>query len=426
MKKLFFVLCSIVVYINYSCNENELYDLAPNAEEVNMSYENQFKAIWTAVDLNYPIWDYERDEYGLNWDDVYDEYLSKFKELDLKYKQTGDTTCWLSAQSYYSKIFNNLHDGHISFKIRDVYSGKEAEFLETVGQLLSLIYRLWHTGQYLHFRLDYNEGNESGYVLKDCMIPTKGNYWYGHFEGGIVYLHFAEFKLSELFAKENRTEEEQSAIDVWQTWFDKIQELHNNNKLKGVILDVRHNIGGHTIDYQYFLGALHGDVDGSGGVQTGTFRMKNGIGRYDYISDVKINGEDCIYHTYQENHAIVNAPIVVLADSMSASMAEQTCLAAKKLENAYVIGTHTHGAYSPLGDVEDSHFTKWGSIGDPSLKNSSFFIKMPFAAFITYDGKIIEGKGVEPDKIVHDDNVNRDKQLDAALDFITSLNDKNQ
>ena len=422
MKNLLYTLCAIAICGSYSCSENELYELSPNAENANLSYEDQFKAVWTAIDLNYPIWDYERDEYGLNWDNVYTDYLPIFKELDLKYKQFGDTTCWTSVQILYNDVFNKLHDGHINFKIKDIYSGKESDLLNTINEMQSLIYTLGIYKQQFHFSFDYMEGNESGFVLLDKKMTTTG-YWYGYFSGDIVYLHFPEFKISEILSKKEKTEEEQDIIEVWNAWFEKIQELNNSNMLKGVILDVRHNHGGNAIDYQYFLGALHGDVDGNGGIQTGFYRMKIGIGRYDYLNDIKINGEDCVYHSYKDNHAIINAPIAVLADSMSASMAEQTCLAAKKLENAFVIGTHTMGAFSPIGDTDDEgdYFSKWGTIGDPSLTTSSFYIKMPFAAFVTFDGRIIEGKGVEPDIEIQDDDVNRDKQLDAALLFIKTL-----
>ena len=107
-------------------------------------------------------------------------------------------------------------------------------------------------------------------------------------------------------------------------------------------------------------------------------------------------------------------------------MAEQTCLAAKKIPNAYVVGIQTRGAYSPLldGDLvyNDNHFTKWGNIGDPKLETSSFYIKMPFAAFVSYDGSILEGKGVEPDYQVFDTEFYRDMQLEYALELISTLN----
>ena len=424
-KYLFLTVCIFSIYVYFSCKENELFELSPNLEASNYSYEDQFKAVWSAVDMNYPIWDYERDEYGLNWDDVYDEYLPKFREQDLKYKETKDTVCWLNVQALYNSLFNKLHDGHICFKIKDVYTGKEASLMNAINILQAYIYALSYVIYTIKLE-NYKKENSSGYLLLDVKRSSNGFYQFAHFQGDIVYLHFLNFDLSSLLAKANRTSDEQSVVDVWQTWFDKIQDLHYNNKLKGVILDVRTNLGGNAIDYKYFLGALHDDIDGSGGVQTGYYRMKSGIGRYDYVNNVMINGDNCTYHPYEGKHVNVTAPIVVLADSMSASMAEQTCLAAKKIPNAYVIGTQTCGAFSPLADGEvvdnDNHFTKWGNIGDPKLETSSFYIKMPFAAFVSHDGRILEGKGVEPDKQVFNNDIYRDMQLEYALEFISNLN----
>ncbi len=419
-RNLLSALCILVMCVNLSCSENELFELSPNVEESNLSYENQFKAIWTAIDLNYPIWDYERDEYGLNWDDIYDEFLPKFREQDSRFKETGDTACWLDVQKLYRSLFQKLHDGHINFKIKDIYSGKEGNLNDLKKDSLSFVYSLNYS-LYNRKLKYYQNDNTSRYYLIDRKSSSNELYQFGHFQGNIVYLHFPEFKMPDLQAKDDISSEEQTIVDVWKTWFDRIQDLHNNGKLKGVILDVRCNHGGKNIDYQYFLGALHGDIDGSGGVQTGYRRMKNGIGRYDYKYEYTYT-----YHPYVKEHVNVTAPIVVLADSMSASMAEQTCLAAKKISNAYVIGTQTFGALSSLAGDEDvnkdSHFTKFGHIGDPTLSTSSFYIKMPYVAFVTYDGKIIEGKGVEPDEFVIDNDVNRDKQLEFALDYINKLN----
>ena len=420
------MVCIFSIYVFFSCNENEIYELSPNLEASNHSYEDQFKAVWAAVDMNYPIWDYERDEYGLNWDDVYDEYLPMFREQDIKYKETGDTVCWLNVQALYNSLFNKLHDGHVNFKIKDVYTGKEASLINAISTIHSFIYVLSYAVYTIQLK-NYQKENSSGHLLLETKSSSNGFYQFAYFKEDIVYLHFINFDLSSLIEKENRTTEEQSVVDVWQTWFDRIQDLHRNNKLKGVILDVRANVGGNAMDYKYFLGALHGDIDGSGGVQTGYYRMKSGIGRYDYITNVKMNGDDCTYHPYEGKHVDVTAPIVILADSLSASMAEQTCLAAKKIPNAYVVGTQTYGAFSPLTDGDnDNHFTKWGNIGDPKLETSSFYIKMPFAAFVSHDGRILEGKGVEPDYLVFNNDINRDMQLEYALEFISTLNNGHQ
>ena len=419
---LFLTVYVFSICVFFSCNENELFEISPNLEASNHSYENQFKAVWAAVDMNYPIWDYERDEYGLNWDDVYDEYLPRFREQDLKYKETRDTVCWLDVQKLYYSLFNKLHDGHISFKIKDVYTGKEASLMNAVNSIWTYLYAFSFAGYTIKLN-NYQKENSSGHQLIELIGSSNESYQFAHFKGDVVYLHFLNFGLSSILEKGNRTSDEQSVVDVWQTWFDRIQDLHRSNKLKGVILDVRTNIGGNAIDYKYFLGALHGNIDGSGGVQTGYYRMKSGIGRYDYKNNVRINGGNCTFQPYEGKHVDVTAPIVVLADSLSASMAEQTCLAAKKIPNAYVVGNHTYGAFSPLADNDnDKHFTKIGNIGDPKLETSSFYIKMPFAAFVSHDGRILEGKGVEPDYHVLNNDVYRDMQLEYALELISTLN----
>ncbi len=407
--------CSIAFFC--SCTENELFELSPNATESSLSYENQFKAIWTAIDINYPIWDYERDEYGLDWDRVYNKYLPYFKELDSIYKETNDTTCWIYAQLAYDLMLKNLHDGHINLKIKDIYSNKN-------GLLLS---KALTTLNYFVSRLDlsvkwnyYQEKDPTGYYLLDQKIAS--SYRYGHFNNDVIYLYFPNFQFSEIISKPQKSDEDNAIIELWQTWFDKIQEMHKTGDLKGVILDVRSNNGGYTQDYQYFLGALH-----SGTIQTGRYRMKRSIGRFDYSYPIINGGRDFTFDSYQKQHTNIDVPIIVIADSLSASMAEHTCLAAKQLPNAYVIGTDTYGAFSPIREKEkDQPFTYWGHIGDPQLNTASFYIEMPFAAIVTYEGKIIEGKGVEPDKFIMNDVGGRDKQLEFALDFVEKLNKRSQ
>jgi len=418
MKNILLFFLAVCLYS--SCDENELFKLSPNLEESNKSYENQFKAIWTAIDINYPIWDVERDEYHLNWDSVYNEYLPKFREQDAAYL-AGDTTCWFRVCMLYHNLLNNLHDGHINVKIKDVYTGKENEVASLIGMIASYRYAYNRVIRYMTWNTVYNSENENRHPLLETKVSSDSYYWYGHFKDDIVYLSILEFNLSEIIKKRGRTEKEQNYLDIWQAWFDKIQELHNNRKLNGVILDVRGNPGGKIEDYQYFLGALHGDIDGDGGIHTGFLRSKSGIGRYDYEK-----GKDYSFHTYEKEHAIITAPIVVLADSLSASMAEQTCLAAKRIKNAYVIGTKTSGALSPLVDFGfernlHDNFTMFGNIGDENLIFSSFYINMPFSTFTTYEGTCLESVGVEPDQVVFDDDPNRDKQLDYALDYILSL-----
>lgn len=409
------VTCAFCMFL--SCSENELFELSPNAEEATKSYVNQFKAIWTAIDLNYPIWDYERDEYGLNWDDVYDEYLSKFARMDSLYKETGDTlSTQLLIPYYYDEIFTKLHDGHLSAVIKDVYTGKKHKNLGLFNEKLTDYTFRTHQFDlaYSFIWVSIEDKGIKGHTLLDSKRAY--NYSYGHFSGDIIYFHFPEFTISDIINKTSKTNKEKEILDVWQTWFNKIQELHNKGALKGVILDVRGNLGGYATNYQYFLGALHNDID-QGGIQTGTTRMRYGTGHYDYV---QIKG-DCVFSTYDATHANISAPIIVLADSTSASMAEHTCLAAKKLTNAKVIGTNTFGALAEgWGSIiKNARFTDFGHIGDPDLESSTFYIEMPFIAFLTLENKIIEGRGVEPDVFVARDwKYSGDNQLERAFEYL--------
>ena len=53
--------------------------------EASQSFTAQFQALWTGLNCNYGIWDYEM-QHGLDWDAVYREYLPLMEELDQRAK----------------------------------------------------------------------------------------------------------------------------------------------------------------------------------------------------------------------------------------------------------------------------------------------------------------------------------------------------
>ena len=84
------------------------YDLQAY-DETGSSHAKTFKALWTAMNENYCIWDYEA-EHGLDWDEVYREYLPKFEALDDTTRQENPTDAEL--YKLYSSFLDSLHDGH--------------------------------------------------------------------------------------------------------------------------------------------------------------------------------------------------------------------------------------------------------------------------------------------------------------------------
>ena len=149
----------------------------------------------------------------------------------------------------------------------------------------------------------------------------------------------------------------------------------------------------------------------------GYLRRKSGFARLDYSSIVPFYLE-----IYKYEHVHVKVPIVVLVNDLSVSMSEVTCLAAKQLENGYVIGTQTHGGFSP-SVTDDDQMTFVGNVGDPGLKSAPFYIKIPTDAFLSLDKKIMEGHGVEPNETVcldwhSHETTGKDNQLDRALEYL--------
>ncbi len=90
--------------LSYGYNDAQAF--APAGQ----SYAAQFEVLWTAMNCNYGIWDYE-EELGVDWDQVHKEYLPKFKALDDTTRQTRVDDKELD--SLYSEVLNRLHDGHL-------------------------------------------------------------------------------------------------------------------------------------------------------------------------------------------------------------------------------------------------------------------------------------------------------------------------
>ena len=256
------------------------------------------------------------------------------------------------------------------------------------------------------------------------MIENGIHITYALFEGNIAYLYFDSFELTPFLTTYQTSTESlkpyarqlaAEVADVWYSWFNAIQDLHNAGQLGGVIIDVRGNGGGMVSDYQYVLGALLP----SGGQHVMDSRTKKGVGRYDYSPLVPQ-----VMPTYEQPHVTVTEPIAVLANIRSVSMAEMTSMGATLVENAKLVGTRTWGGLCGLIGNEDYSFTYAGHIGVSG--KTPVYVYCPCLAAFSRDGKILEGVGVTPDIEVHLDlgawksGNGPDSQLDRALQYITS------
>lgn len=93
--------------LSYGQIDTQAFD---DAEE---SFEKQFIALWTAMNCNYGIWDFEA-QHGLDWDAVLKEYTPRFQALDKQETVTDE-----ELKSLYEEILNPLHDGHLVIQVQN-------------------------------------------------------------------------------------------------------------------------------------------------------------------------------------------------------------------------------------------------------------------------------------------------------------------
>ena len=243
------------------------------------------------------------------------------------------------------------------------------------------------------------------------------------FDGNIAYLRISNFALTPLLKEEATSTDTTSAYyayqmaarRVWHLWFDAIQSLHASGQLAGVILDLRNNGGGFVSDYRYAVGALLP----SGGYQSHMLRVKNGSGRLDFAPVTPF-----IVGTYPDEHAVITEePIVVISNSNSISMAENSTWGVTTLPNGYFIGTRTFGALSALAD-DPAYYSGCYSGCFGVKEETTFYGFVPrYVCLFGDDQHIAEGVGFEPDEevVLDVDNWNtemRDNQLERAIDYI--------
>lgn len=90
--------------------------------KANESFVEQFEVFWNGMNQNYAIWDYEEDQYGLDWDEVYDRFLPLFEQLDQRDKDTNPVSD-SEYQALIDSLAKPLHDGHFVVQFKNPHTG---------------------------------------------------------------------------------------------------------------------------------------------------------------------------------------------------------------------------------------------------------------------------------------------------------------
>ena len=426
MRKISLIILAAIALTFSSCRKTPDYVpyLGGNSDLAYSTYSEQFDVLWNNINTGYVFWDVDTTD----WDAVYEEYMPKFEELDMR-KPWSVTTEEL--QVMYEEIMGGLVDHHMLVKIKNLYPVSmnliNPSYVVSINPANNEIkkrdyyYKESHkiADELSKFNKNLASNSVSGYKVaysgyeKVNTAEVQVTVCYILFElpdgRYIPYLWQNGYKMSVIMSGlNNATSPYYKAAQLIDKWKNAALKT-SKNKLAGVILDNRCNNGGYLSDLNYVVSPfIKKDLEV---IYT---RYKEGPGRLEHSvwSPVSIKAS-----SENRDLASENIPYVVLSNIYSISMGEITTYNISQMPTGYVIGERTYGATGPL--VSDAiDMTYGGPFGD--IETESHYVYTSTYEIKTHEGFVPEGVGFTPDKEVLTKNVGVQGQLDAALEYIRS------
>jgi carboxyl-terminal processing protease len=349
------------------------------------NFNQAFNEFWNQMNVNYVYWDIDTT----NWDSMYIRYQPVFSRLNI-----NNNADLKKSVEYFRQMTDGLVDNHynLSFFPNAIVDSSVNPALDR--KFASGTYRARYsfipldTTHYLdNGFISGSYSNSTGSVVAAC----------GTIHHKILYFTCSAFQLNQAYLSNTNN----AVKNALQTFFDSVQ---NASSIKGIIIDVRDNLGGDVSDLSFLIGHLINTP-----LHFGYTRAKTGNGKFDYSPWINA------YVTPQTGGKALNIPVIVLADYFSASMAEATTMAIHALPTGIFVGEKTWGATGPLSEnslYDDGQFTIPGFS----------FTYTSSVAFKYIDGNIYEGKGFPPDINVPFNHTavisGDDPQLDTAINLV--------
>ena len=240
-----------------------------------------FEALWKIIDQQYCFLEYKKQEYGLDWDEVYKRYHNRLTN-DMSNKNLFQVL---------SEMLEELRDGHVNLvanhetsQYREWYDNYPANFVDTIQRI---------------------------YLGKDYV--STGGIKYTVFEDNIGYIYYGSFSTA-----------------VGESNLDEI--LNELSICDGLILDVRNNSGGLLTMSDRIASRFTNEK-----LLTGYFSYKTGPRHNDFSSP------EPVYIEPAKERIRWQKPIAVLTNRRAYSSTNDFVGKMKEMPKAIIIGDKTGG-----------------------------------------------------------------------------------
>lgn len=389
-------------FINSNCSKSQLIILfklfiffgplllacrkeSAEAKDTLIKNEQDFKSVfidfWSGVNRNYVMWDMDTT----NWDQMRHTFLPLFTKLDIK--KSSDH---LLAVHYLKQMTKGLCDAHFAIQfeeqlLRDSLINPSDERLKQ----RPVYHRSYPAGYFDLIAKQYLDKpfHEADY---NTDVQHQLRYKAGLINENILYFRVNSFSIYRAYHSNNR------GIKIL---LDYVFENLTNPDMKGIILDLRDNLGGDLHDLNFFVGRF---IDQP--LHYGSSRYKSNNNRFDYTPWMPALIRPML------GVKSFKGKIVVLVNMYSVSMAELTAMALKALPNTIIVGERTRGANGLVSQEVD--------LNGGAFQISDFAkVTMASAVFKFKDDRLYEGIGFPPDIYVPHPTVlsNRDMQLEKGI-----------
>lgn len=298
-----------------------------------------FEKAWQGINAVYPYFEIK----NIDWDQIYQ-----------KYRPTAEAAKGDEIYTVLVDLLAELKDQH--------------PYIEFLGGRQVNVYL---SPRYIRDKELYNPVVVKKYFDKEFFIAGGGFIEYQVLPDNIGYINISSFTPPQL------TNDFQTILNYFAN-------------TKGVIIDVRHNMGGSADNSNRFLAYLI----------SSDFPVPEAYSNHQLIPQEPI----------KPNGYKFSKPIVVLINGVSYSEAERFTVMMTQLENVTSVGDTTGGGSAGSNGVRDEILLPSGRI-----------VHVGTIDFRRYDGKPWEWIGIEPDIRITNSKENLRKSIDNQLEYAIGL-----